>query len=253
MKFTFLGTGTSQGVPVISCGCEICRSENPKDKRLRSSLLVEANEKVIVVDSGPDFRQQLLRENVKQLDAILFTHGHKDHTAGMDDFRPFNYYQKKPMEVYATPEVQEILRREFSYIFSGIYYPGIPELNFHTIDSKPFSAEGVPVTPIQVLHFKLPVLGFRFGDFTYITDANFISVEEKKKIQGTKVLVLNALRREHHISHFTLDEAIDLAKELKAEQTYFTHISHQLGLHDKVNEELPAGMQLAYDGLKVEV
>jgi len=253
LKFTFLGTGTSQGVPVISCGCEICRSENPKDKRLRSSLLVEANEKVIVVDSGPDFRQQLLRENVKQLDAILFTHGHKDHTAGMDDFRPFNYYQKKPMEVYATPEVQEILRREFSYIFSGIYYPGIPELNFHTIDSKPFSAEGVPVTPIQVLHFKLPVLGFRFGDFTYITDANFISVEEKKKIQGTKVLVLNALRREHHISHFTLDEAIDLAKELKAEQTYFTHISHQLGLHDKVNEELPAGMQLAYDGLKVEV
>lgn len=253
MKFTFLGTGTSQGVPVISCGCEVCRSENPKDKRLRSSLLVEANDKVIVVDSGPDFRQQLLRENVKQLDAILFTHGHKDHTAGMDDFRPFNYYQKKPMEVYATPEVQEILRREFSYIFSGIYYPGIPELNFHTIGSEPFSAEEVPVTPIQVLHFKLPVLGFRFGDFTYITDANFISAEEKKKIQGTKVLVLNALRREHHISHFTLDEAIALAKELKAEQTYFTHISHQLGLHDKVNEELPAGMQLAYDGLKVEV
>lgn len=253
MIFTFLGTGTSQGVPVISCGCKICQSQNPKDKRLRSSLMVEADGKTFVVDSGPDFRQQLLRENVKHLDAIVFTHGHKDHTAGMDDFRPFNYFQQKPMEIYADEAVQQVIRREFSYIFSGADYPGIPQLNFHTIDTKPFNLEGIPVTPISVLHYKLPVLGFRFGDFTYITDANFISETEKKKIRGSKVLVLNALRHEPHISHFTLKEAIALAQELKPGKTYFTHISHQLGLHDEVNKTLPEGMELAYDGLKVEI
>jgi phosphoribosyl 1,2-cyclic phosphate phosphodiesterase len=253
LKFTFLGTGTSQGVPVISCGCEVCQSTNPKDKRLRTSLMVEDKGKVIVVDSGPDFRQQLLRENVKRLDALIFTHGHKDHTAGMDDIRPFNYFQKKAMDIYATEQVQEVIQREFSYIFSGVDYPGLPQLKFHTIDLKPFHIEEIPVVPVEVLHYKLPVLGFRFGDFTYITDANFISDSEKKKIAGSKVLVLNALRREQHISHFTLDEAVAMAQELKAEKTYFTHISHQLGLQDEVNRELPEGIELAYDGLKIEL
>ncbi len=253
MKVTFLGTGTSQGIPVISDGCRVCTSTNSKDKRLRASIMVETNGKVVVVDSGPDFRQQMLRENVKRLDALLFTHGHKDHTAGMDDIRAFNYTMKKPVDIYASEQVQETIQREFSYIFSGLDYPGLPQLTFHTIGLKPFDAQGVQVIPIQVMHYKLPVLGFRFGDFTYITDANFISDEEKKKIAGSKVLVLNALRREEHISHFTLGEAVQLAQELGAEKTYFTHISHQMGLHEEVNKELPPGMELAYDGLKVEL
>jgi phosphoribosyl 1,2-cyclic phosphate phosphodiesterase len=253
VKIIFLGTGTSQGVPVIACECAICLSVNSKDKRLRTSILVEEQGKTFVIDTGPDFRQQMLRANVKQLDAVIFTHEHKDHIAGFDDIRAFNFVLKKKIDVYASANVQEGIRKEFHYIFSDFKYPGIPQINLHLLENKLTNIEGVDVLPIEVMHYKLPVFGFRIGDFTYITDANYISDEEKEKIKGSKILVLNALRREDHISHFTLQQAIDLVAELKPEKAYFTHISHQLGLHDTVNLELPATIELAYDGLEIEV
>ncbi len=253
-KVTFLGTGTSQGVPLIACTCKVCTSNDPLDKRLRSSIKIEVNGSVIVIDSGPDFRQQMLRSQTKKLDALVFTHEHKDHIAGMDDIRAFNYVHKMPIEVYATEQVQVALRREYQYIFADFKYPGIPEINLHTIkNNQTFDVNGVTLTPIEVLHYKLPVLGFRVNDFTYITDANSISDAEKEKIKGSKVLVLNALRREKHISHYTLDEAIALVRELEIPEAYFTHISHQLGLHHEVDAELPDGMHLAYDGLTIEI
>ncbi len=251
MKITFLGTGTSQGVPVIACKCEVCTSPDYQNNRLRTSVMVEVNNKVFVIDSGPDFRMQMLREEVHQLDAILFTHEHKDHVAGLDDVRAFNFKQDREIDVYAEQRVQSALKNEFSYIFSGINYPGIPRVVLHDIPNEEMVVQGVSVLPIRVMHFKLPVFGFRIGDFTYITDAKTISEEEKQKIKGSKILVLNALRKEEHISHFTLAEAIALAQEVGAESTYFTHISHQLGLHDEVQAELPEGMFLAYDGLKL--
>ncbi|MCX6292308.1 MAG: MBL fold metallo-hydrolase [Bacteroidetes bacterium] len=252
MKITFLGTGTSQGVPLIACGCEVCLSGDQRDKRLRSSILVEANGNTFVVDSGPDFRQQMLREKVKNLDAVIFTHEHKDHIAGLDDVRAFNYISGKEMDVYATDRVQVALKREFAYIFSGVDYPGIPKIKMHTIHAVPFEVNGTVFTPVEVLHYNLPVLGFRVGDFTYITDANFISEEEKEKIKGSKVIVLNALRREKHVSHFTLDEAVDLLKELSPERAFLIHISHQLGKHSEIDNELPSFIRCAYDGLKIE-
>ena len=253
MKITFLGTGTSQGIPLIACPCSVCTSVDTRDKRLRSSVLIEQDGKNFVIDTGPDFRQQMLRVNAKTLNAVIFTHEHKDHIAGFDDIRAFNYIQKKKMDVYASVNVQNAIRREFAYIFSDVKYPGIPEINLHTIDREKFSIEGVEFIPVEVKHYKMPVLGFRIGDFTYITDANYIPEEEKKKIKGSKILVLNALRRETHISHFTFDEAIELAQELKAETTYFTHISHQLGSHNDVEKELPVNIKLAYDGLVIEL
>lgn len=254
MKITFLGTGTSQGVPVIACGCIVCTSVNAKDKRLRSSIMVSGTAAGnIVVDTTPDFRYQMLRANVKHLEAVLITHSHKDHIAGMDDIRAFNYFQQQSIDIYASTFSQEVIMREFSYAFAEHKYPGIPEINLKTIDSSPFDVNGLTIMPVKVMHHLMPVLGFRFGDFTYITDANFISEEEKDKIRGSKVLVLNALRREKHISHFTLGEAMALARELGIPQVYFTHISHQLGLHDEVNAELPPGMALAYDGLEIEL
>ncbi len=253
MKITFLGTGTSQGIPLIACGCEVCNSSNPKDNRLRVSVMIEVDGKNMVIDSGPDFRQQMLRENVKTLEAVVFTHEHKDHVAGLDDVRAFNYFSGKHVDVYANEQVQVALKREFHYVFSGDNYPGIPRINVHTIDTAPFDVSGVKFIPIQVLHYQLPVLGFRVNDFTYITDANFISDEEIEKIKGTKVLVLNALRRAKHISHFTLAEALELVKKINPEKAYFTHISHQLGLHDEVSKELPSNVELAYDGLQVIV
>jgi phosphoribosyl 1,2-cyclic phosphate phosphodiesterase len=213
--------------------------------------MIEENGKTFVIDTGPDFRQQMLRENVKQLDAVIFTHEHKDHTAGFDDIRAFNFINKKKMEVYASARVQEAIRREYSYIFSDFKYPGIPEINLHLITKDRFIVEGVTFEPIEVMHYKLPVLGFRIGDFTYITDANFITDEEKDKIRNSRILVLNALRREPHISHFTLEQAIALVEDLQPERAYFTHISHQLGLHADVQKELPGNITIAYDGLKL--
>ncbi|MFB9864339.1 MBL fold metallo-hydrolase [Rufibacter immobilis] len=253
MKITFLGTGTSQGVPVIGCECEVCRSLDYRDKRLRVSILVETDGKNLVIDSGPDFRQQMLRERVKRVDAVLFTHEHKDHTAGMDDIRAFNFMQHIDMPLYADPRVLKQLQQEFSYIFTNHTYPGVPKVELHPIQNEPFLAQGVPVTPIHVLHHQLPVFGFRFGDFTYITDANFISPEEKEKIKGSRVVVLNALRKEPHISHFSLSEALAVLDELAPEQAYLTHISHLLGQHREVEKELPPYVKLAYDGLSISL
>lgn len=253
MKITFLGTGTSQGVPVIACDCEVCTSPDPRDNRLRSSIMIEADDKVIVIDSGPDFRYQMLRAKVKHLDAIVFTHEHKDHIAGLDDIRAFNYRQERAIDVYAVTRVQEALKREYAYIFAEMKYPGIPEINLKTIDLNPFLVDGIKFIPIEVMHYKLPVLGFRIGDFTYITDAKTISEHEKQKIKGTKTLVINALQIEKHISHFTFVEAIAFAKEIGAEKTYFTHISHRLGRHQSILGLLPKNITLAYDGLVLEV
>ncbi|MCF8450834.1 MAG: MBL fold metallo-hydrolase [Taibaiella sp.] len=253
MKVTFLGTGTSQGVPFIGCPCAVCNSANPKDKRLRCSVWIETPEASIVIDSGPDFRYQMLRAGVRRLDAIVFTHGHKDHVAGLDDIRPYNYFDKKPVGVYATEETQQALRREFSYIFTNPTYPGIPQITMNTIAAgQSFSINGLEITPIKLLHYELEVLGFRIGDFTYITDANYIAPEELLKVKGSKAMTLNALRHEAHVSHFTLAEAIEVAKDARAQDVYFTHISHQLGLHKEVEATLPQGMHLAYDGLVLE-
>lgn len=253
MKVTFLGTGTSQGIPVIACGCEVCQSTDYKDKRLRTSIHVEINGLSLVVDTGPDFRQQMLRAGIKTLDGVIFTHAHKDHIAGMDDIRAFNFVQQRAVDIYADKIVQEALRREFHYVFADEKYPGIPEVKVITIENKPFTINGNTIQPIQVLHYKLPVLGFRFGDFTYITDANYIAPEEKEKIKGSRVLVLNALRKTPHISHYTLDEAVKLAQELAVPQTYLTHLSHQMGRHADVEKELPAGVDIAWDGLEIEL
>lgn len=253
MTVTFLGTGTSQGVPIIACECEVCCSQNTKDKRLRSSILIESNEAKIVIDSGPDFRYQLLREKVKTLDAVVFTHEHKDHIAGLDEVKSFNFINKMRMPVYATERVQQALKREFAYIFSGDNYPGIPEIDLHTIDENSFTIKDITLQPIDVMHFKMPVKSYRINDFTYITDANFISESEKEKIKGSKIIVVNALRRLEHVSHFTLQQAIDLMLELKPEKAYLTHISHQLGLHQDVEKELPSFIELAYDGLKITI
>lgn len=253
MTITFLGTGTSQGVPVIACNCEVCTSTDFRDKRLRSSILIEAEGKVIVIDSGPDFRYQMLRANVQRLDAIVFTHEHKDHIAGLDDIRAFNYRQKGPIDIYANLQVQNALQKEFHYIFQEFIYPGIPEIKMHTIGKEIFKIGKVSFLPIEVLHYKLPVLGFRINNFTYITDAKTISEPEKEKIKGSKILVINALQKQMHISHLTLDEAVAFAEEIGAEQTYFTHISHRLGRHQDIARELPNGIELAYDGLKLTV
>jgi len=238
---------------MIGCDCVVCSSTNQKDKRLRSSILVQSEKTTLVVDTTPDFRTQMLRENVKRLDAVIFTHPHKDHIAGLDDIRAYNFFQKKPLDVYANKLTEEALRREFYYIFSEKKYSGIPEIKLHAITDKPFVVGDIPVIPILVYHLRMPVLAFRFGNFTYITDANRIDDEEKGKIKGSKVLVVNALRKKEHISHFTLQEAIDLVEELKIPSAYFTHISHQLGLHDEINNELPPNIHLAYDGLKIKI
>ena len=254
MKITFLGTGTSQGIPVIACDCEVCQSNNDKDKRLRVSVLIETEKNTLVVDSGPDFRTQMLRANVQDIDAILYTHEHKDHVAGMDDVRPFCFKHNKEIEIYAHERVMNQLKKEFHYVFDERFnYPGIPRINPNIISNTPFEINGETITPIDGLHFKLQVFGFRIGDFTYITDMNAISEKEIEKIKGTKVLVLNALQKNPHISHFTLDEAIEMANKINPEKTYFTHMSHTLGLHDEISSELPENMFLGYDGLEIKL
>ncbi|MFC5271596.1 MBL fold metallo-hydrolase [Adhaeribacter terreus] len=251
MKVTVLGSGTSQGVPVIACECPVCHSLDYRDKRLRVSVHIEVSGKSFIIDSGPDFRQQVLRERIKKLDALIFTHEHKDHTAGMDDIRAFNFSQHQDMPVYAEERVLHQLQNEFSYIFSGISYPGIPRVQLHPISEERFEIEGVQIIPIRAMHYKLPVFGFRIGNFTYITDANAITAAEKEKIKGSEVIILNALRKEPHISHFSLSEAITLLEELQPKQAYLTHISHLMGFHAEVEKELPDFIRLAYDGLKL--
>lgn len=237
---------------MIGCDCEVCTSTDKKDNRLRSSILVESPNTVVVVDTGPDFRYQMLRQKVKHLDAVIFTHPHKDHLAGLDDIRAFNFFSKRPIEVYADSLTEEAVRRDFYYAFSDTKYPGIPELNLNTIALEPFVVGDIPVVPVPVWHMKMPVMGFRFGKFTYITDANRIDEESKDKIRGSEVLVLNALRKTTHISHFSLAEAIDMARELEIPNTYLTHLSHQMGRHADVEKELPPGIHLAYDGLVLD-
>jgi phosphoribosyl 1,2-cyclic phosphate phosphodiesterase len=258
LKVTFLGTGTSQGVPVIGCTCEVCQSLDYRDKRLRSSVLVEIPSKntplqnqSFVIDTGPDFRQQMLREQVKRIDAVIFTHAHRDHTAGLDDVRAYNFIQKMDMPVFGTQAVLDQLKVEYAYAFAEVYYPGIPRITLNLINDQDFSINGVTISPLPVMHLQLPVMGFRFNNFSYITDANHIPEETLQKLEGTEILVLNALQREQHISHFNLSEALAMVERIKPAQTYFTHISHKLGTHADVSKELPEGVALAYDGLQL--
>ena len=252
IKLTFLGTGTSQGIPVITCDCKVCRSIDPRDNRLRTSVLIETKGVCFAIDSGPDFRQQMLKAKVKNLDAILFTHEHKDHIAGMDDVRAFNFSSQNPMEVFCSERVYTALCREFHYVFDPAYqYPGIPKVNTNIIENEKFDIKGVEILPIELFHYKLPVFGYRIGNLTYITDANRIEGQEFEKIEGTDVLIINALRKEKHISHFTLDEALEVVKKVNPKKAYLIHLSHYMGLHKDVSEELPENVEIAYDGLVI--
>ena len=253
MQITFLGTGTSQGIPVIACPCEVCASKSIFDKRLRTSLFIEDEFLNLVIDSGPDFRQQMLANNISKLDAVLLTHAHKDHIGGLDDVRAFNYVHKKPMDVYAQSSVLKSIKSEFAYAFAKNKYPGVPKINLISIKNTPFKIDNLKITPIEVTHAEQIIFGFRIKDFTYITDASFISNSEKAKIKGTKTLVLNALRKTTHHSHFNLEQALSLIKEIKPERAYLTHISHLMGFHVEVQKELPNNVFLAYDGLKIEL
>lgn len=251
-KITFLGTGTSQGVPIIACGCEVCLSGDQRDKRLRSSVLVQINKLNIVIDTGPDFRQQMLNTGIQNLSAVLFTHEHKDHVAGLDDVRPFNFINRRAVDIYAETRVQESLKREYAYIFSENPYPGIPEINMHLIDERPFFIDGVEIIPIRVMHHLLPVLGFRIGNFAYLTDMKTLPINEEAKLQNLDALVLTSLRKEPHISHMNLDEALELSEKLKPRRTYLTHLSHRFGLHAEEQQKLPENVFIAYDGLMIE-
>ncbi|MDL2314741.1 MBL fold metallo-hydrolase [Bacteroidales bacterium OttesenSCG-928-C19] len=254
IEVTFLGTGTSQGVPIIACDCEVCKSKNAKDKRLRSSVLVKTQGKDILIDVGPDFRQQALRENITRLDAVLLTHAHRDHTAGIDEIRSLNYAQKAPMDVYASQETIDVLVQNNAYIFSDSPYPGAPQINLIQITAdKSFSIDNVEILPIDILHWNLHITGYRIGNFTYITDASAISDKAIENIKGTELLVLNALRKEKHISHFSLSEALEIIEKIKPKRAYLTHIGHLMGFHDEVSKELPENVFLAYDGLKIEL
>lgn len=252
MKITFLGTGTSQGVPVIACDCDTCLSKDPRDKRLRTSLLLETGNTVLVFDAGPDFRQQMLRENVRRLDAIILTHEHKDHIAGMDDVRAFNYKSQDAIDVYAEERVQIAIKREFEYVFSEKRYPGVPKIRLNTIPPDMFKIRETEIIPVRVRHMDLEIYGFRVGNFAYITDASYVPEESKEKLYGVKYLVINALRKQKHISHFNLREAIDFIGEISPKKAFITHISHQMGIYKEVASELTANIMLAYDGLSLE-
>lgn len=251
IKANFLGTGTSQGVPVIGCNCLVCKSPNLKDKRLRSSLFIAINNCNILIDIGPDFRTQILKLNQSAIDAVLFTHQHRDHTAGLDDVRPIYYMHKKPIQLYAENIVFEALKHDFNYLFFGSNYPGKPKFNLNSISVDNFEISNIKVTPIRVMHHKLPVLGYRIGNLSYITDANYISDTEKKKLIGSEVLIINSLQKEKHISHFNLKESLALIAEIAPKRAYLTHISHGMGLHDAIQKELPKNVFLAYDTLEL--
>jgi phosphoribosyl 1,2-cyclic phosphate phosphodiesterase len=253
MKLTFLGTGTSQGVPVIACECAICLSKDSKDNRLRCSVLIESDTTSVVIDTGPDFRQQMLNNKVKKVDALVYTHEHKDHVAGMDDVRAFNFKFKTDMPIYASEQVQVALKNEFHYVFGANRYPGTPKVYLNTIDSESqFTIGDIPFQSIEVLHYKMKVFAYRIKDLVYITDANFISDEQFEKVKGCKTLVINALRKEKHLSHYTLEEALEVGKSVGAERIYLTHISHLMGKHKEVSNDLPKHVQIAYDGLQIE-
>lgn len=251
-RLTFLGTGTSQGVPMIGCGCEVCKSQDPRNKRLRASVLVEHEGLRVLVDAGPDFRYQMLRAGVSSLDAILLTHNHKDHTGGLDDIRAFNYHEKRATQIYCEKYVEESLRKEYSYAFEEIKYPGAPEWDVHIIDENPFTIKGVEITPIRGRHFKLPVLGYRFGNIAYCTDMNHIPEEEYSKLQGLDHFIINCVRRGRHISHYSLEQAMEVAEKVGAKHSWLTHLSHQLPCHEELTKELPEGILPAFDGLVIE-
>lgn len=252
MKVTFLGSGTSHGVPVVGCSCRVCTSPDPRDRRLRTSVHLAIGEKSIVIDTGPDFRQQMLTHRITHLDAVVYTHEHKDHTGGLDDVRGFNLFQPDPIPLYARAPVLVRLRQEYGYIF-GDDYPSTPQVTVREIDTQPFAVAGVPFVPIEVQHYQTSVLGFRLGDFTYVTDAKVIEEAEKEKMRGTRTLVLNAIHYEQNVAHFTIDEALTLVEEIRPNQTYFVHMSHQVGRHREVNKSLPDQVSLAYDGLVIDV
>jgi phosphoribosyl 1,2-cyclic phosphate phosphodiesterase len=253
MKVTFLGSGTSQGIPVIACNCEVCQSTDIRDKRLRSSILISSENTNLVIDTGPDFRQQMLREDIKKLDAVVFTHEHKDHIAGMDDIRAFNFIQKKDMDVFASEDVQKALHREFHYVFAAKKYPGVPRVKLHTINDEPFTVGDIELIPINVLHYMMPVKGYRIGDFSYITDAKTIPDIEFKKLIGSDILVINALRKTTHISHFNLEEALQVIDKINPRKAYLTHLSHLIGTHRELEKELPDNVEIAVDGLTIEI
>lgn len=260
-KITFLGTGTSQGIPMIGCTCKVCKSADPRDNRLRTSALVEHNGFRILIDCGPDFRQQMLRQNISDLDAVILTHQHKDHTGGMDDIRAFNYFRKAAFPIYAEPNVQESLKMEYSYAFAEHKYPGVPDYTLHTIGEEPFTITkslpdgteaSIEITPIRVYHYRLPILGFRIGNMAYITDGSSIPATEFDKLQGLELFIINTVRKEKHISHFSLPEALDVVEEVGAPRNFLTHLSHQIGTHKELEAILPPNVKPAYDTLELE-
>ncbi len=253
MKITFLGTGTSTGVPVVACNCEVCTSDNPRDKRYRTSVMLTSGNSNIIIDCGPDFRIQMLKHKVEDIDAVLFTHAHRDHIAGLDDIRAFNYILHKSIDIYGSQLTLDAIKEQFPYIFIPGRYFGAPQLNLHPITEESFGIGEFNFIPIQVMHQEMKVFGYRIDDFTYITDANFISPTEIEKIRGSKVIVINALRNSRHVSHFSLLEALDILNELKPEKAYLTHISHFLGKYDIVEPKLPTNIHLAYDGLQIDI
>jgi phosphoribosyl 1,2-cyclic phosphate phosphodiesterase len=249
LEVTFLGTGTSQGVPVIACDCHTCSSENPRDKRLRTSALLRCGEVQLVIDAGPDFRQQMLREKVRHLDAILLTHEHKDHIGGLDDVRAFNFKSRSATDIYGEERVLRILKKDYEYVFARFAYPGVPRMQLHPIQQEEFVVKGVRIQPIRVYHYRLPITAYRIGDVSYITDANYIPEESKEMLFGTKYLIINALRKEKHLSHFNLREALGIIQEISPRKAYITHIGHQMGPYEEVKRELPEHVELAWDGL----
>ena len=254
MRLTFLGTGTSQGVPVIACHCNVCRSSDERDTRLRTSaLLTTDNNSNILFDIGPDFRQQMLHHSVEHLDAILITHAHRDHVGGLDDIRSFNYVQHSKMNVYLNNEAKTALLRDYRYIFENHQFPGLPEADLHEVGAEPFLAAGETVMPIRALPKDLPILGYRIRNFAYITDANYIAPSEMEKLKGVEILVINALRKTKHFSHYSLPEALEVIGQIQPKQSYITHISHEMGLHSEVEKELPDGVHQAYDNLQIDI